>query len=312
MAAVASSPRFLMCPPRHFAVTYSINPWMDPAEWCRQPEALARKAESEWRSLKGLIEQAGAAVDLMIPAPEVPDLVFTANAAVVLDGKALLASFRYPERRLEVPHFAAAFDDLIDREILKFRVSLPPDVILEGAGDCIWDPKRQLFWVGFGPRSSERAVVAVEEIFGFPAIGIELIDPRFYHLDTAFSVLEDGELMYFKGALSSKSLRLLHDRVCSYDRIEVSEQDACGMCLNGIRIGRILILSSCSAELRRRLADRGYFICVTALSSFQLSGGSAYCLTLRTDLASEGPVLAPEIADAALDRQDDSDVQGVT
>jgi arginine dihydrolase len=308
--AVASSPRFLMCPPRHFAVTYSINPWMDPTEWGRRPEALAQKAESEWRSLKKLIEQAGAAVDLMIPAPGVPDLVFTANAAVVLDGKVLLASFRYPERRLEEPHFAAAFDALIARGILKSRVSLPPDVVLEGAGDCIWDPKRQLFWVGFGPRSSEQAAMAVEETFGFPAIGIELIDPRFYHLDTAFSVLEDGDLMYFKDALSPSSLRLLHDRVCSYDRIEVSEQDARGMCLNGIRVGRILILSSCSAELRRRLADRGYFVCVTSLSTFQLSGGSAYCLTLRTDLASDNAVLAPEHAHV-LDRQDDSNVQGV-
>jgi N-dimethylarginine dimethylaminohydrolase len=284
---------------------------MDPAEWRKRPEALAQKAEIEWRTLKGLIEQAGAAVDLMIPAPGVPDLVFTANAAVVLDGKALLARFQYPQRRLEEPHFAAAFDDLVDRNILKCRVSLPPDVVLEGAGDCIWDRKRQLFWVGFGPRSSARAAMAVEEAFGFPAIGIELIDPRFYHLDTAFSVLEDGELVYFKDALSSNSLRLLHDRVCSYDRIEVSEQDACSMCLNGIGIGRMLILSGCSSELRRRLADRGYSVLVTSLSSFQLSGGSAYCLTLRTDLASDSPVLAPEIAHA-LDRQGESDVQGVT
>jgi N-dimethylarginine dimethylaminohydrolase len=309
--AVASTPRFLMCPPRHFAVTYSINPWMNPTEWRRRPEALAQTAEIEWRSLKGLIEQAGAAIDLMMPAAGVPDLVFTANAAVVLDGKALLANFRHPERRLEEPHFAAAFDNLIERNIVNCRVSLPPDLVLEGAGDCIWDAKRQLFWVGFGPRSSERAAMVVEETFGFPAIGIELVDPRFYHLDTAFSVLADGELMYLKEALSSNSLRLLRDRASSYDRIEVGEEDACGMCLNGIAIGRMLILSNCSSELRRRLADRGYAVSLTSLSSFQLSGGSAYCLTLRTDLASESPVFASEIAHA-LHRHGAPDVQGVT
>ncbi|HTO60058.1 MAG TPA: arginine deiminase-related protein [Bradyrhizobium sp.] len=290
----SSSPRFLMCPPRHFAVTYCINPWMDPAEWRKCPETLAQKAETEWFALKGLIEQAGGVVDVMAPAAGVPDLVFTANAAVVLDGKALLASFRHPQRRLEEPYFAAAFDELIDRNILKARVSLPPDVVLEGAGDCIWDSKRQLFWVGCGPRSSELAAVAVEETFGFPTIGLELIDPRFYHLDTAFSVLADGELMYFKGALSPNSLRLLHDRVGSYDRIEVGEEDACKMCLNGIAVGRNLILSSCSPELRHRLADRSYWVSPTPLSSFQLSGGAAYCLTLRTDLVSESSVLAPE------------------
>jgi N-dimethylarginine dimethylaminohydrolase len=282
---VAYSPRLLMCPPRHFAVTYCINPWMDPEEWSRRSHTLAQTTEVEWRSLKHLLEQLGAVVDLMTPAAGVPDLVFTANSAVVLDGKALLARFRHPERRLEEPHFAAAFDTLIEQDILKCRVFLPANIVLEGAGDCIWDRERKLFWVGFGPRSSEQAAIAVEETFGIPTVSMELVDARFYHLDTAFSVLPEGEIMYFKGALSPRSLRVLHDRVDSRDLIEVSEEDACSMRLNGIQLGRRLILSSCSPSLRQRLADRGYFVSVTSLSSFLLGGGSAYCLTLRTDLS---------------------------
>jgi arginine dihydrolase len=300
--AVAHSPRFLMCPPSYFAVTYSINPWMDPAVWSKRPHSLAQKAQVEWRSLKYLIEQSGGVVDVMIPAPGVPDLVFTANSAVVLDGKALLARFRHPERRLEEPRFAAAFDALVERKMLKCRVNVPADIVLEGAGDCIWDQERELFWVGFGPRSSERAAMVVEETFGFPTVGLELVDARFYHLDTAFSVLAGGQIMYFKEALSAGSLRVLHERVDSRDRIEVSEEDACSMRLNGIRIGRTLILSSCSPQLRRQLADRGYGISVTSLSSFLLGGGSAYCLTLRTDLASARRALATGIR-RSLDRQ---------
>jgi N-dimethylarginine dimethylaminohydrolase len=298
--AVAQSPRFLMCPPLHYEVTYSINPWMKPEEWSKRSHALARRSQVEWTSLKSLLEQFGAVVDLMSPAPGVPDLVFTANSAVVLDGKALLARFRHPERRLEEPRFALAFDSLVERNILECRTSLPADIVLEGAGDCIWDPKRELFWMGFGPRSSEQAAMVVEETFGAPTLSMGLVDARFYHLDTAFSVLADGEIMYFKGAFSSDSLRVLHDRVNLRDRIEVSEDDACSMRLNGIQIGRTLILSSCSPQLRRQLADRGYSVSVTSLSSFLLGGGSAYCLTLRTDLTSDRRSLA---ADNSRDQQ---------
>jgi N-dimethylarginine dimethylaminohydrolase len=295
-----------MCPPRHFAVTYSINPWMNPDEWSRRSRSLEQTTELEWSSLKSLLEQSGAVVDLMVPASGVPDLVFTANSAVVLDGKALLARFRHPERRLEEPHFAAAFDALVERNILRSKVSLPADIVLEGAGDCIWDRERELFWVGFGPRSSEPAAKVIEETFGFPTVSMELVDARFYHLDTAFSVLADGEIMYFKGALSPSSLRMLLDRVESRDRIEVSEEDACGMRLNGIQVGRTLILSSCSRQLRHRLADRGYSVSVTPLSSFLLGGGSAYCLTLRTDLTSENRLLAARIGNS-FDRQATAD-----
>jgi N-dimethylarginine dimethylaminohydrolase len=294
--AVEHSPRFLMCPPRHFAVSYSINPWMDPEAWRKRADTLAQTPEAEWRSLKALLEQFGAVVDLIVPAPGVPDLVFTANAAVVLNRTALLARFRHPERRLEEPHFAAAFDALVERNILKRCASPPAGIVLEGAGDCIWDPQRELFWMGFGPRSSKQAAAIVEETFGFPTVSMELVDARFYHLDTGFSVLADGEIMYFKGALSSSSLRMLCERVTMHDRIEVSEEDACSMRLNGVRIGRTLVLSSCSPRLRRQLEDRGYSVSVTSLSSFMFSGGSAYCLTLRTDLTSDSRSLALDIS----------------
>ncbi|MDH2348178.1 arginine deiminase-related protein [Bradyrhizobium sp. SSUT77] len=288
-------PRFLMCPPNHFAVTYSINPWMDPEGWRERADTLAQTSEAEWRSLKSLLEQLGAIVDLMDPAAGAPDLVFTANAAVVLDGTALLARFRYLERRLEEPHFAAALKALIGRNVLKRCAFLPADIVLEGAGDCIWDPERNLFWMGFGPRSSKHAAAIIRETFGFPTLSMELIDSRFYHLDTAFSVLAEGEIMYFKEALSSSSLHKLYERVDIRDRIEVSEEDACTMHLNAIRIGRKLVLSSCSSRLRRQLADRGYSVSITSLSSFNLSGGSAYCLTLRTDLSSDSRLLASNI-----------------
>jgi hypothetical protein len=105
---IHSPARFLMCRPDHYAVTYSINPWMDPANWSKNGRALAKAARQEWVALRRTLLQLGATVHLVPPVAGLPDLVFTANSAVVLDGKALLARFRHAERNGEEPHYAAA------------------------------------------------------------------------------------------------------------------------------------------------------------------------------------------------------------
>src|SRR5262245_4893025 len=109
MMRLSSATRFLMCPPEHFAVTYSINPWMDPGEWARDDRALVSQSHREWAALRRALEAAGALIETMPAARGLPDLVFTANAAVLLDGKVLLSRFRHPERRGEQPHGEAAF-----------------------------------------------------------------------------------------------------------------------------------------------------------------------------------------------------------
>src|SRR5215813_9484517 len=155
--AKAPQPRLLMCPPQHFAVSYSINPWMDPQAWTDSGESLHATAVRQWAALRRTLAAKGAAIETVEPAPDLPDLVFTANAAVVLDGKALLASFRHPERQREQPVYAAAFRALAARGLLDEVVEMPAGVALEGAGDCIWDRKRGLFWMGCGFRSDVAA-----------------------------------------------------------------------------------------------------------------------------------------------------------
>src|ERR1700746_2984753 len=138
-ASLAPPPRFLMCRPLHFAVTYSINPWMDPNAWRDSGRALHSAAVRQWQDLHRALAMHGAAMESVEPQAGLPDLVFTANAAVVLDGKALLARFRHDERRVEEPHFAAAFRKLQARGLLTSVRTLPEGVTLEGAGDCVWD-----------------------------------------------------------------------------------------------------------------------------------------------------------------------------
>src|SRR5438270_8684058 len=177
--------RFLMCRPAHFAVTYAINPWMDPENWARNDHALGAAAWQEWAALHQTLCDLGAAIELVPPMGGLPDLVFTANAAVVLDRTALLARFRHPERRREEPHFEAAFRALQSRGLIDAIYAVPESLVLEGAGDCVWDPARSLFWMGYGPRTDAGAAEVVTEVFGTKVVPLELVDPRFYHLDTA-------------------------------------------------------------------------------------------------------------------------------
>jgi arginine dihydrolase len=277
-----STARFLMCRPEHFAVDYTINPWMDPKRWARDADAHAA-AEREWDALYRKLLELGAAVELVPPAPGLPDLVFTANAAVVLDGKALLARFRHPERQREERHFEAAFRSLQARGLINSVRKLPKDLVLEGAGDCVWDARRKLFWMGYGPRSDASAAHAVEEMFGQDVVALELADPRFYHMDTALAPLPGGEVIYLPGAFTAAGKAAIRERVAADEPIEIAVADGCRLAANAVALGNTLIMSGCGRRLRAQLRARGYEVVTTPLSSFLRSGGSAFCLTLRLD-----------------------------
>ncbi len=280
-------PRLLMCPPRHFAVTYSINPWMDPAQWADGAADLRACAARQWTALESALHEAGAAIETVAPREGLPDLVFTANAAVVLDRKALLARFRHPERQGEQPVFAAGFRALAARGLLDAVIEPPEYAVLEGAGDCIFDKRRGLFWLGSGFRSDAAAARLIEDTFGVPCLALTLADARHYHLDTALCALPCGSVIYFPAAFSAAALDLLHSHVAPHERIALGPADAARFAANAVCVGRTVVLSGCGETLRRRLEERGYTVVQTPLNAFMRSGGSACCLTLRLDHASE-------------------------
>ena len=275
--------RFLMCRPEHFAVSYSINPWMDPADWASSARVHADAAAREWAALYRHLVALGAEIDCVPAAPDLPDLVFTANAAVVLDGKALLARFRHPERRGEEAHVEAMFRRLQGRGLIAAVHKLPEGMTLEGAGDCVFDASRNLFWMGYGPRSDRAAREQVEAEFGVETLALELVDPRFYHMDTALCPLPGGEVIYVPGAFTDEGLDAIHARVPPGQRIALTEKDAGVLAANTVCVGNTLILSECSERLRLELSERGYRVLPTPLDAFRRSGGSAFCLTLRLD-----------------------------
>jgi N-dimethylarginine dimethylaminohydrolase len=297
--AQSETPRFLMCRPAHFAVSYAINPWMDPARWARHGRALAAAAWQQWSDLHQSLSELGAAIELVPPLPGLPDLVFTANSAVVLDRTALLARFRHPERQPEEPHFADVFRALHANGVLDAVRTLPKGVVLEGAGECVFDEARDLFWMGYGLRADAAARHVVAETFGVEVVALELADPRFYHLDTALCAMPQGELVYFPGAFTPAANVAISERVDAADRIEITAEDACRLAANAVVLGEVAVLSGCSARLRRSLEARGYCVRETPLSAFLRSGGAAFCLTLRLDRRSRLRRAAVEQLDAA-------------
>jgi N-dimethylarginine dimethylaminohydrolase len=281
--ATLPQPRYLMCPPRHFAVTYSINPWMNPAAWAGGGDALHATASRQWAALHRALLQAGAAIETLEPEPGLPDLVFTANAAVVLDGKALVARFRHAERQAEQPVFARAFRALAARGVIGEVAEMPEGVILEGAGDCLWDRHRGLFWMGCGFRSDPAAAAVVERTFGVGCVALPLADPSFYHLDTAFCALPCGSVIYHPGAFTPAAREIIEWLVAPSQRIALDPADAARFAANAVSFGNVVIMSHASERLARALAERGYVLVTTPLDAFQKSGGSACCLTLRLD-----------------------------
>ena len=282
-------PLFLMTDPSAFDVSYQINPWMKPQAWRPEHRAAATAASA---SLKAALSAAGAQVETVGAVRGLPDLVFPANAAVVLDGTVLLARFRHPERQGEEAVFRSAFMGLKARGLIREILDLPQGVLQEGAGDAIWDAGRQLFWVGFGPRSNRASVGVIARTFGRDTVGLELVSDRFYHLDTCFCPLSGGEVLYYPDAFTAEAQALIQERVPSNQRIEASAEEAAAFCVNAVNLDDRLIMARAPATLRVKLEAAGYRLTEVDLDPFILSGGAAYCMTLRLDRTSDpAPVI---------------------
>ena len=184
--------RLLVCPPDYFQIDYEINPWMR-----RENGVDPARAVRQWQALMTVLEQdVGVGVERMQPVQGLPDLVFTANAGVVVGRRALVSRFRYPERQREEAHFARWFGER-GYEVL----TLDPSLYFEGAGDLLGFP--DTWFGGYRQRSDIRAFPKLSEIFQREIIPLELIDSRFYHLDTCFCPLSGGDLLYLPLAFDS-------------------------------------------------------------------------------------------------------------
>jgi N-dimethylarginine dimethylaminohydrolase len=266
-----------MVRPEYFRVDYSINPWMHPDEWKLDYSQLAQQ---QWNQLKGKIEDAGGKVIVEHGQPDCPDMCFVANAGVVLDNKALASSFVHPERQTEEARWYRIFYKSLFIDNVYFTAYYGRYIPFEGAGDCLWDSTRKTFWLGHGIRSDIEATAEVIKAFHKPVKPLQLIDPRFYHLDMAMCILPHGEILNNPEAFDTDSRKILSLQ----ENIFVSEADALAFACNLVAVNDSLIVNNgISEELFNELTVRGYTVIQTDFSAFIKAGGAASCLTLRLD-----------------------------
>ena len=271
----------LLTDPTHFEVIYTINPWMEPCAWAENPVGHRAAARRSFQSFVATLIGAGARLEIMPGGAGLPDMVFPANAAIVLDRLALLGRFRHSERRGEEKHFQEYFRVLMERRFLDEVAQIPPNCFQEGAGDCIWDAARGRFWAGYGQRSTRQAAEEVSAFFGRETTALELVSPRFYHLDVCFCPLSGGEIFCYPPAFSAASLVAIRDAVPPEDLIEATDEDVARFNVNAINIDDRLVMAKASPDLVARLAERGYRVSQVDLLPFIMSGGGAYCMALR-------------------------------
>lgn len=261
---------FLMCKPRYFEVSYVINPWMTG----NQGRVNRNLAAQQWENLYGVLS-AKASIRLIEPVAGLPDMVFTANGGFVCrDHEVILSSFRYTERQGESQHFCRFFEDAGYRV-----VRLNGNVKFEGAGDALYDSSGRL-WAGYGHRSEIEAIHEIAAILPAQATGLTLIDPRWYHLDTAFCPLSNGYVIAYEKAFSTESANKI--RGAFGDRaIWVADEDAHNFACNAVNIGDDIFLHRASGELKALLGKNGFNVVEIDVSEFMKAGGACKCLTLE-------------------------------
>jgi N-dimethylarginine dimethylaminohydrolase len=262
---VASPRSYLMCPPEYFAVTYAINPWMRPEN--PVDPGLAMR---QWATLRATYETLGQRVATIAPEPGLPDMVFAANGATVLDGTVLGVRFRYPEREAEAGAYLSWFRShgYLTREAA---------AVNEGEGDILVAGDTVL--AGYGFRSDIAAAGELEAAFGRRVVSLRLVDPRFYHLDTAMCVLDSSTAMYYPAAFDDAgraALATVFDEL-----IEAKDEDAEVLGLNAVSDGRHVVLAAQATGLARSLTARGFQPVPVDMSELLKAGGGAKCCTLE-------------------------------
>lgn len=256
---------YAMTPPTFFAVEYAINPWMDTST-----PVDTHLAMNQWESLRQTYKELGHTVELVEPVVGLPDMVYAANGGLLVDGKAVVAKFAYPQRAAE----AVAYAEWMDRHgypVIETRY------VNEGQGDLL--VAGSIILAGHGFRTDVRAHDEIAAAVEMPLVSLELVDPRFYHLDTALAVLDEHTIAYYPPAFSKESRERLLDLFP--DAIEVATPDAYALGLNAVSDGRHVVHPAAATGFAGQLCDAGFVPIGVDLSELLKGGGSIKCCTLE-------------------------------
>jgi len=263
---VPTTRRYLMCPPEHFTVAYSINPWMDPARPISTELAMA-----QWTALKETYQRLGHRVEVIEPVPGLPDMVFSANSGTVVEGRVLGSRFRTEQRAPEAELFRRWF------EANGYPSVVMPEHTNEAEGDLVWTGRYLLAGSGF--RTDPSAHAEAQEVLGVPVVSLRLVDPRYYHLDVALFALSEDLVAYYPEAFSPGSRRVL--RRLFPDAVLATAEDAACLGLNAVSDGLHVVLPVEATHLADRVAERGFEPVFVDVSELRKSGGGPKCCTME-------------------------------
>lgn len=270
--------QIIMTSPASFGVQYDINPWMHG----NLGAVDINRAVQQWSELRNVLWNAGVDVIVMPRAPDYcPDAVFTANAGLLYQNTFIPSRFKHEERQVEEPYFINWFLD----HKYNVNLALPTDRNIqsfEGAGDALFSVDRTNLWYGFGFRSSFNYKHVLEELLP-PEVMVrplQLVDPRWYHLDTCFCPLDTGHLLWYPGAFTEYAQYTI-ELWYGENAIAVSEEDALRFACNAVSVDDSVVLPLVSIDLVSELVDHNLVPIQTNMSEFLKSGGACKCLTLE-------------------------------
>lgn len=255
----------LMCKPDHFSVEYQINPWM------KIGSVDQLKAKSQWNKLVQSLKKQDIKINVINQKKGLPDMVFAADQAVIKDKNLVVSNFHYKERQNEVSEYLPWFE----KQNHSFNIHhMPKNYFFEGSGECIWQGDR--LFIGTGFRNSPDVCKFLSRFLGVETVCLELIDPKYYHLDTCFFVLNPETAFYYPPALSKKSIKLIKKLIPNLIPIEIKEAE--NFAANSLVTDHHVIMQKGNTKFSQAITKLGYKTVELNVSEFMKSGGGIHCL----------------------------------
>lgn len=259
--------RVLMCKPDYYTINYEINPWMNKTKPSHHPTAV-----KQWNHLYETIKKCGATIDLIMPAQNCPDMVFTANAGLWFENKIILSHFKYTQRQTEEPYFRAWFTE---QGFSLLHANADTQTHFEGAGDALL--AGETIFAGFGFRTDKKFYEQASYFNPANLVYCELTDPYFYHLDTCFCPINKNLAIWYPNAFTKASQKLIQAEI---ELIKVEPAEAKNFACNAVVLDKNIILPTGCPILTKELTQHGFNVHECEMTEYLKAGGACKCLTL--------------------------------
>lgn len=269
------SRHILFSRPTDFRVAYEINPYMTTG-------VDADRALSQWEHIVQTASEHAtvrtvdySTYEVGSPVPDIsalPDAVFCANHALPIRGSSqfILSTMANKERQGE-PAYFEQWAEQSGYETVSVAGAF------EGAGDGKWDIGSHTLWLGYGQRTTEKAVREITHLLDADVIPLSLVSPEYYHLDTCFTLLGADTALIIPEAFTPAGLETINSAFETVHTVPESDRKTLGgnCCLLDDSVVMTDQTNTATIEL---LEEQSYTVVTVDTSEFLKAGGSIDCL----------------------------------